>query len=214
MNYQRIYNEIVERAKTRVLDISVYREKHHIIPRCLNGSDDVENLVELTAREHFLCHWLLVRIHPDNSKLGFAFWSMCSQKSTKQLRYTPSSRAYQEAKELGIQEIKRTQTGRKHSEEHKEKNRQASLKKRHSEEVKKKMSLQRKGRIVSEETKLKLSLNRKGKPSYIRTEENKKKMSESCKIARQRQKDEGYKISDEHRKKMSEVQKRRRNSIK
>ena len=52
MNYQKIYNQIIERAKNRQLE--GYKEKHHIIPRCLNGNNDKENLVKLTAREHFL----------------------------------------------------------------------------------------------------------------------------------------------------------------
>lgn len=38
-----------------------YYEKHHIIPRSLNGSNEKKNLVLLTAKEHYLCHWLLVK---------------------------------------------------------------------------------------------------------------------------------------------------------
>jgi phosphoglycolate phosphatase-like HAD superfamily hydrolase len=59
----------VERARNRVLDS--YTERHHIIPRCIGGTDVKENLVDLTAREHFICHRLLVNIHPDNNKLKF-----------------------------------------------------------------------------------------------------------------------------------------------
>ena len=60
MNYQRIYNQIIERAKTRQLNC--YKEKHHIIPRCIGGKD-INNIVELTAKEHFLCHRLLCEIY-------------------------------------------------------------------------------------------------------------------------------------------------------
>lgn len=102
MNYQRIYNQIIERAKTRVLDISIYREKHHIVPKCMGGSDNKENLVELTAREHFLCHWLLARINPENEKLALAFFMMCKCRDRNQQRYTPSSKIYQEAKEQAV----------------------------------------------------------------------------------------------------------------
>lgn len=38
-----------------------YVEKHHIVPRSAGGTDDPSNLVYLTAREHFLAHWLLYR---------------------------------------------------------------------------------------------------------------------------------------------------------
>jgi hypothetical protein len=67
--YQRRYDDIIERAKRRVLDI--YREKHHILPRSLGGDNDPGNLVDLTYREHFLVHWLLVRIYD-----GAARWAM------------------------------------------------------------------------------------------------------------------------------------------
>lgn len=41
----------------------IYYEKHHIIPRCIGGSDNELNLVLLTAREHFLAHYLLCKIY-------------------------------------------------------------------------------------------------------------------------------------------------------
>lgn len=67
MNYQQIYNSLIERGKNRML--TEYTEKHHIIPRCMGGTDAPANLVELTPEEHYLCHQLLVKMHPDNTKL-------------------------------------------------------------------------------------------------------------------------------------------------
>ncbi len=58
--YTKWYNNITENAKNRIL--SDYTESHHIQPRSLGGSDDVTNLVDLTPREHFICHWLLVKM--------------------------------------------------------------------------------------------------------------------------------------------------------
>lgn len=55
--YKKWYDQIINRAKLRTLDS--YTERHHIIPRCLGGTNDPRNLVRLTAREHFICHWLL-----------------------------------------------------------------------------------------------------------------------------------------------------------
>ena len=113
MDYQRIYDQIIDRAKEekRVkVKGGVYYEVHHIIPRCMGGSDEGINIVMLTAREHFICHWLLSRANPDNTKLIFAFHAMTVFKSSKlQYRYTPPSRAVQEAKELSS-EIKKGQT--------------------------------------------------------------------------------------------------------
>jgi hypothetical protein len=61
MNYQRIHDAIIERAKTRKLE--GYKERHHIIPRCIGGTNDLENLVNLTAKEHFIIHLLLAEIY-------------------------------------------------------------------------------------------------------------------------------------------------------
>jgi hypothetical protein len=61
MNYQKIHDQIIERAKTRVL--IGYKERHHIIPRCMGGTNNKENLIDLTAREHFIIHLLLAEIH-------------------------------------------------------------------------------------------------------------------------------------------------------
>lgn len=67
MNYKKIYTDIINRAQSR--DLAVYSEKHHIIPRCLGGTDDDTNLVKLTPEEHYICHQLLVKIYPGNHKL-------------------------------------------------------------------------------------------------------------------------------------------------
>jgi len=74
MNYSLLYNRLISRAKNRSL--TSYTEKHHIIPRCLGGTDDKDNLVELTPEEHYLAHQLLIKIHPNNPKLVYAAWRM------------------------------------------------------------------------------------------------------------------------------------------
>lgn len=57
--YERWYNQIIDRARNRVL--GCYSERHHVRPRALGGGDEPENLVRLTYREHFLTHWLLTK---------------------------------------------------------------------------------------------------------------------------------------------------------
>lgn len=98
MNYTRIYNQIVERAQTRKLN--GYVEKHHVIPKCIGGLDIKENIVELTAREHFLCHRLLCEIYPENTKLWYALWLMVIGKNRKNSLnpYILSSRTYESLK--------------------------------------------------------------------------------------------------------------------
>lgn len=75
MNYQKIYDSIINRAKNRKLD--EYCENHHIIPKSIGGSDNKENIVRLKYREHFLVHKLLVEIYPDSKELKYAIWMMC-----------------------------------------------------------------------------------------------------------------------------------------
>ena len=64
MNYLKIYEELINSRKNlnRSKKTDHY-ELHHILPRCLGGSDEKENLVLLTPREHFLAHYLLWKIH-------------------------------------------------------------------------------------------------------------------------------------------------------
>lgn len=74
MNYSVIYDNLINRAKNRYL--TSYTEKHHIIPRCLGGTDDDNNLVTLTPEEHYLAHQLLIKMHPGNPKLVYAIMRM------------------------------------------------------------------------------------------------------------------------------------------
>lgn len=67
MNYKRIYNELIKRSIGRILE--GYTENHHIIPKCFGGSNKIENIAVLTAREHFIAHMLLYRIQTEKRKM-------------------------------------------------------------------------------------------------------------------------------------------------
>ena len=64
MNYEAIYNSLIERGRYRKL--AGYTESHHIVPRCMGGKDDRDNLVDLSPEEHYLAHQLLIKIHPNH----------------------------------------------------------------------------------------------------------------------------------------------------
>jgi hypothetical protein len=70
VDYKKHYDLLIERAKTRQL--IGYCERHHIIPKCLGGSNFETNLVNLTPEEHYVAHQLLVKIYPDNDALVYA----------------------------------------------------------------------------------------------------------------------------------------------
>ena len=61
MNYKKHYDTLILRSINR--NITEYTEKHHILPRCLGGTDDEANIVRLTPEEHFIAHQLLVKIY-------------------------------------------------------------------------------------------------------------------------------------------------------
>jgi hypothetical protein len=93
MNYKRIYKQIIKKAKHR--DLDGYKERHHIKPKCLGGSNEGSNLVYLTAKEHFICHRLLCKIYPNNHSLIAALWLMVNAARDYQKRYIPSARIYE-----------------------------------------------------------------------------------------------------------------------
>jgi hypothetical protein len=93
MNYKKNYDNLIKKCKSenrikktyyqRKKDnfSSIYYENHHIVPKCLNGTNNKENLVLLTAREHYIAHKLLTFIYPDNRKLACAFFRMAHGKN-------------------------------------------------------------------------------------------------------------------------------------
>jgi len=107
MNYQNVYNLIVKKAKNRVLE--GYTETHHIIPKCLGGEDTEDNLVKLTAKEHFMCHKLLCEIYPEETKLWYALWLMAiGKQKTKIHPYKIGSREYETLRLRFIDKVKDT----------------------------------------------------------------------------------------------------------
>lgn len=97
MNYQKIYDSLIERGKTRVLN--TYKERHHIVPRCVGGTDDVENLVYLTPEEHYVAHQLLVKIYNGNLSLVKAAAMMIPNRPSNKM-YGWLKRRFSEAKSI------------------------------------------------------------------------------------------------------------------
>ena len=95
MNYERIYNQLIEKRKVHKL--TGYTETHHIQPKSLGGSDSKDNLIELTAREHFIAHLLLAKFKPCFQTINAIMIMRC--KSNTQCRVNiQNSRMYEWAK--------------------------------------------------------------------------------------------------------------------
>ena len=128
MNYAKIYDSLITRAKSRQVDINQYYERHHIVPKCCNGKDIKSNIVLLTGREHYIAHLLLWKMFPSNNKLLFAFRMMSHANNNGLRTYKYNARLYEAArqslstylktnKEIG-KKVSESLRGRKQNAEH------------------------------------------------------------------------------------------------
>ena len=102
--YTRWYYQLIEQAKVRVLPRDVYTEKHHIIPQSIGGNNNIDNLIRLTAREHFVCHWLLTKMVVETKQkyqMWNAFSCMLYRERPGQERYKVSSKIFESIKTAG-----------------------------------------------------------------------------------------------------------------
>lgn len=145
--YSKWYYSIISNAKRRINNSTTYTENHHIIPRSLGGSNQKENIVTLTAKEHFICHLLLVRFTVDSArqKMKLAAF-MLAVTSKNQQRQKVNSRWYAILRE----EYAKAKTGVKVGP--------------FSEERKKNISKAKKGKPLSEMHKQALTGIKKGRP--------------------------------------------------
>jgi len=199
--YKQWYTNITERAKNRYLDS--YTESHHIVPRSLGGGDGADNLVNLTAREHFVCHWLLVKMTTgqEHHKMLNALRMMRAEKQG-QHRYNTkiTARVYENIK----QEYAKLQSetfkgkgngfyGKTHTPEAREKIRQKNL-----------------GNKLTPEQHARLVANTTGKKKPPITDEHRAKLS----VAQSGKNNPRYgvEVSEETRAKISEKAKGRKQS--
>lgn len=160
MNYQRIYNNLIDRALSRTSN--GYVEKHHIVPQCLGGTNAKENIVNLYPEEHYLAHLLLCKLNKGNLKLLYAAMNMTSGSMINNGKR--NNKAYGWRRRRYAESISGDNNpSRRNPNLQKEASKKRIGKKR-TEETKAKMSLSQKGRTFSEETKQKMSIAAKNKP--------------------------------------------------
>lgn len=207
MDYKKIYDKLVE-TRVKLRGRNKKRgdglNRHHILPKCLGGEDNLDNYVLFTFKEHIVAHHLLTKIYPDNNKLKYAYLRMIqsSKSDRKENTYKVSSCgekiAYklnltelEELRKISVDVLRESNLGRKLSEDVKEKLRKAHLGKKASKETKELLSQIRTGHDVSDSTRKKISEARLGMRF---SEETKRRISESRK---------GVKLSEEAKKKIS-----------
>ena len=181
MNYQKIYDSIINNAKSleyiRIAEKKQklnYFERHHIIPRCLGGSDEKENLVLLTAKEHYMCHRLLCEVYPGVRGLSFAMWNMINGRTT-QGRYLVSSRIYERIKLAHAKVVSQRLSGVPKTAEQRLKMSESAKGRIVSEETKKLLSEINRDKKLSSDTIAKISKTLRGKPKSEQCKHNMRK---------------------------------------
>lgn len=170
--YLKWYKNIITNTKyeNRVKGEEYY-ESHHVIPKSLRKDLEKEtnNLVLLTAREHFICHLLLPKFTFDEDmyKMLKAFEGMLNWKTKKQNRYVTSH----------IFEITRKTASIEHSKRMKGSN-NYMYGKTHTKEVRKIISNANKGKIISENHKKAISKKISGKNNGFFGKTHSKKFKE------------------------------------
>ena len=143
--YKSWHDAIINKALNR--KIKGYSEKHHILPKSLGGLNNKDNIVKLTAKEHFIVHMLLCKFTKGNAyyKMLYAFKSMCQLINNNHKRdYKITSRI---AEKLKLEAEKNNPVYRN--------------------DVKAKISKANKGRIRSKETRKQMSKSKKGNKNAL-----------------------------------------------
>lgn len=230
MDYKRIYDQLIQKRRDNpITRKEQYVECHHIMPKSEGGNDDESNLVNLTAREHYVAHLLLARIYNDY-KMWAAVWGMATGwRYYKKTNHTVNSRTYEIVRENFVKSLRKHMLGGHLSDDTKRKISKATMGRNpwnkgkssgfeghhHSEEHKQKISRLLTGRIFSDEHKRKISEAKKGKHLNL-SEGARRRLSERMRnrvvTAETRRKiiliNTGRKHSEETRRKISEAKKR------
>ena len=194
LSFIKWYNNIIANAIMNP-KIDGYTETHHIIPKSLGGTNDETNLVKLSAREHFLCHWLLVKMTSGSSQIKMSFAFNSFRRSSKNQQRSLTSRQYSIVRKVVSTARSRFLQGNTYN--------LGKKRKPLSDEHKKKISDAKKGRVMSEENKLKISLSLKGKPKSQSTKEKMRKPKSASHAENIRLANVGKRLSEETKKKIS-----------
>jgi inorganic triphosphatase YgiF len=198
MNYKKVYEDLIQKRTVLqcLSESSIGCENHHIVPVSEGGSNDKDNIVRLTIKEHIFAHQLLARIYNDSKMWGAINLMMTVNGEHKCLRL--ASIARQRHNDL-ICGNRNTFYGRHHTEDTRHTLSEKTIEyisqhgnafsgRKHSEESKRRMSETHKGRTTwlgkhhSDVTKKKISESHKGKLSGFKgrhhSVETKRKISE------------------------------------
>ncbi len=222
--YYRWYYQIINKARKRGKPDGYY-EKHHIIPKCLGGRNNIWNTINLTYREHYIVHWLLIKFTEGEflRKMNLALYLMMKGshrvgkvpsrwfvRSRQAARDTPRTEEFKRKMSIFMKGRKhgignKSKTGKTNSEQHRQRIREANIGNKHtlgfkhSDESKKMIGAASKDNKYAFGFKHTEETKQKFKNRKI-TEETRLKMSAS---------QQGRKHSEETKQRMSIVAKER-----
>lgn len=98
MTYDEFIQNILDTRGRFAVPDGEYKERHHITPKCMGGTNDVSNLIDLYAREHYEAHKLLAMENPDNHGLIFAWFQMSGGGGSTKMRPVVSAEEYEEVR--------------------------------------------------------------------------------------------------------------------
>lgn len=203
MTYEEFINNILN-TRGRFACGDEYHERHHIVPKCMGGGNEEENLIDLFAREHFEAHRLLALENPENDSLVYAWWMMAHTNTSNQRNYEITGEEYEEARVGVANKQSRLQKERMSIKENRKRisdsltgrfigDKNPNYGRHLSEDAKQKISEAQKGRCTGDKNYFyDIHMCGEENPFYghKHTEESKKKMSKFLK---------GRVISEEHK---------------
>lgn len=98
MTYNEFIQNILDTRGRFGIPDGEYKERHHIVPKCLGGTNDKENLIDLYAREHYEAHRMLSEENPTMQPLVYAWWLMANMENPHENRYVLSAEEYEVAR--------------------------------------------------------------------------------------------------------------------
>lgn len=207
-HYNR-YTRFIDSLRGQSVD--GYAEVHHIVPRSLGGSNDADNLIQLTARQHYVAHWMLSRALGGSA--ARAFFMMSNFGRYGHVNSTTYAIARQEYSELAAVQMKgrimppvseetrkkqsQAKLGKKLSPEHIDKVRQTRIGKKMPPEFGKKVSEAKRGRgngrlgcVMSEQTKQRIGDAQRGALNHMTGRKHSPETREKMRIAHMKRKQE------------------------
>ena len=110
MTYSAVYCALItKRLNNPITKDDCYCETHHIIPKSEGGLDEPDNLVNLTAREHYIAHLLLWKIYKDYKMFNALQLMRVGHDGNRNIRF--NSRLFGKVKEEGAKKVSERMKG-------------------------------------------------------------------------------------------------------